>query len=386
MQEHIDALREQIPTLRYSAYFDYGGYGPVPDSVLASMFNAYEQQHRLGPSSTEANAWAEEQVETARQAVANEFHALPEQVAFGPSISALYNAVLWGMTWRAGDHLVLSDAEHPAINAATRNLQSRLDIDVTRWAGARLPTHELLTSLQEILRPSTRLLVISHVLWSTGETLPVSSIARLCHERTNGPPVALLVDGAQSFGAIPFTTGELLADYFVGTMHKWWCGPDALAALFARDPGSLLPTFAGWRSVDGQLKPHSGLRKLEVGTPAYAAHVGVREVLLLHEQTGPAEQRHAMLQMQRGRLRLGLESIAAKTSQIEIVTPATAGSGILSFQLHTKAHQDLVSKLEAAGILVRAMADPPCVRVCAHYFTSCAEVDLLLQAVEDFIR
>jgi L-cysteine/cystine lyase len=382
VQERIDALREQIPTLRYSAYFDYGSYGPAPDSVLASMFNAYEQQHRLGPSSTEADAWAEEQVESARHALANELHALPEQVAFGPSISALCNAVLWGMTWQAGDHLVLSDAEHPAINAATRNLQSRLGVDVTHWAGARLPVEELLDSLQDVLRPSTRLLVISHVLWTTGETLPISSIARLCHERTNGPPVAVLVDGAQSFGAIPFTAGELLADYFVSTMHKWCCGPEALALLFARDPGSVLPTFAGWRSLDGQLKPHSGLRKLEVGTPAYAAHVGLREALLLHEQTAPAEQRHAMLRMCRRRLRLGLE----RMSQIQILTPATADSGILSFQLYTKAHQQLVSKLEAAGILVRALADPSCVRVCTHYFTSCAEVDLLLEAVEHFIR
>lgn len=386
MQERIDALREQIATLRYAAYFDYGGYGPAPDSVLASMFNAWEQQHRLGPSSAEASAWGEEQVETARQAVANEFHALPEQVAFGTSVSALLNTVLWGFEWNRGDHLVVSSAEHAATLAAVNNLQSRRGVEVTRWDGARFPASDLLDSLGETLRANTRLLLISHVVWSTGETLPVSLIANFCHQRTSGPPVAVVVNGAQSFGAIPFAAGELHADYFVGTMHKWCCGPDAMAVLFARDPDSLLPTFAGWRSVDEHLRPHTGLRKLETGQPCYAAHAGVREVLLLHEQAGPPPRRHAMLQTRRERLRLGLEDIAARRSRMTLLTPACADSGILSFTLHSGAHRDLVARLESAGVLVRAVSNPGCIRVCTHYFTTDSEIDLLLQGIEDFAR
>ena len=383
-QECIQALREQIPTLRYSAYFDYGSYGPALDLVLASMFNAHEQLHRLGPSSAGAALWAEEQVETARLVVATEFHALPEQVAFGPSAWALLNAVLWGIAWRPGDHLVVSSAEHPATLAAVANLQSRLSVDVALWNGARLPEDEILPSLSDTLKSTTRLLVVSHVLWSTGEVLPVRSIGKHCQSRTGGPPVAVLVDGTQSFGAIPFAVGELRADYFVCPMHKWCCGPDGLGVLFAREPESLLPTFAGWRSISGQMKPSKGIHRLEIGTPPYAASAGLREALLVHEQTASAEQRHATLQLRRRRLRLGLESIAARTSRVELVTPAAFESGILSFRLRSKAHQEMVSRLEAANVLVRAIADPACVRVCIHYFTTDEEIDLLLQAVEDF--
>lgn len=384
--QRIAALREQILTLRYSAYFDYGTYGPVPDSVLASMFNAWEHLHRVGPSSEESAAWCEDQLESARQTVANELRALPEQVAFGPSISALVNAVVWGLEWQRGDHIVVSAAEHAAIHAAVANLGSRLGVDVTRWDGARLPAGEMLESLVDTLRASTRLLLLSHVLWSTGETLPVRHIVRLCHERTIGQPVAVLINGAQSFGAIPSSAGELLADYFVGTLHKWCCGPDALAVLFARDPDSLQPTFAGWRSVDEHGRPHRHLRKLESGAASYAAYAGLREALLLHNRTAPETERLLLLQRNQRHLRRGLEDLASQNPEIEVLTPADAGSGILSFRLRSGAHRELAGSLEAAGVLVRPVADPACIRVCTHYFTTEPEIGLLLEAVEGFLR
>lgn len=389
--ERIQSLREQIPTLRYSSYLNYGAYGPLPDTVLASMFNSFEQQHRLGPFSVEANIWVEERIEAARIAVAQALRALPEQVAFGPSVSALCNTVLWGIDWRPGDHLVISDAENPGIVAAVHNLQARLGIEVTYWNGARMQSDEGLNRLEDAFHPKTRLLVVSHVLWGTGETLPIRRIARLCHERTNGNPIAVLVDGAQSFGAIPVTTGDLQCDYFIGTFHKWWCGPDDIAVLFARNPDSLLLTFAGWRSVDNNLRPHSGLRKIEIGTSPSASHAGLCEALALHERVGLPEQRHAMLQIKRNRLRMELEGMSDRTGALQVLTPETNDdeepqSGIVSFRLNSGAHRNLIYKLESQSILVREVHNPDCIRACPHYFTTNDEIDTLLQGLEDYLN
>lgn len=390
--ERIQSLREQIPTLRYATYLNYGAAGPMPDSVLASMFNTFEQQHRLGPFSLEANIWIEEQIETARIAVSRAFRALPEQVAFGPSVPALCNTVLWGIDWKPGDHLVVSNAENPGNIAAVQNLQSRVGIEVTYWDGARMPTDESLNRLEDVLRPTTRLLVVSHVLWSTGETLPIRRMAKLCHERTNGNRVAVLVDGTQSFGMIPVATEDLQCDYFLGTFHKWWCGPDNLAVLFARNPNSLLLTFAGWRSIDeNNFRTSEGLRKIEIGMPPCASHVGLSEVLALHDRIGLPEQRHATLQLRRNHLRAGLDDIATRTSALEVLTPegnidVEPLSGIVSFRMNSGTHRELVDRLESQGILVREIPDPHCVCVCSHYFTTDDEIDSFLQAVEDFVE
>ena len=47
-------------------------------------------------------------------------------------------------------------------------------------------------------RPATRLVSISHVLWTTGAVMPVRAIADIAHDRG----ALVVVDGAQAAGAI----------------------------------------------------------------------------------------------------------------------------------------------------------------------------------------
>ena len=44
----------------------------------------------------------------------------------------------------------------------------------------------------------------------------------------------MLVDGAQSAGAIPVDVGEL--DFYTVSAQKWLCAPDPSGALYVRDP------------------------------------------------------------------------------------------------------------------------------------------------------
>ena len=83
----------------------------------------------------------------------------------------------------------------------------------------------------------TRLVALSHVSWMTGHVLPVSEIK----ERMSVP---LLVDGAQSVGAIAIDLSSV--DFYTVSGQKWLCGPDAAGALFVRDPEVIavaMPTY-----------------------------------------------------------------------------------------------------------------------------------------------
>ena len=68
--------------------------------------------------------------------------------------------------------------------------------------------------------PRTRLIATSQVLWTTGAVLPVREL----RERSGVP---ILVDGAQSAGAIPVDVAGM--DFFTISGQKWLCGPDATA-------------------------------------------------------------------------------------------------------------------------------------------------------------
>ena len=102
-------------------------------------------------------------------------------------------------------------------------------------------TTATLAAFDAAITPATRLVSISHVLWTTGARLPVERIARLARER--GATVA--VDGAQAVGAIPVAVEELGVDYYAVAAQKWLLGPEGVGALWASQealrPGAAEP-------------------------------------------------------------------------------------------------------------------------------------------------
>jgi len=78
----------------------------------------------------------------------------------------------------------------------------------------------------------TRLIALSHVLWLDGHVLPLAEI-----KRATGLP--LLVDGAQSVGAIPVEAS--VADWYTVSGQKWLCGPETTGALYVGELERLRP-------------------------------------------------------------------------------------------------------------------------------------------------
>ncbi|MHB1891843.1 MAG: aminotransferase class V-fold PLP-dependent enzyme, partial [Acidimicrobiales bacterium] len=89
---------------------------------------------------------------------------------------------------------------------------------------------------------------LSHVSYSTGEVLPISEIVVEAHERG----VLVVVDGAQSFGALPVDVVALGADFYSAPGQKWLCGPEGTGALYSSQAAvsQIRTTFASYGTVD----------------------------------------------------------------------------------------------------------------------------------------
>ena len=131
--------------------------------------------------------------------------AAPELVALTASTTDSCNVVLAGLDIGPSDEIVTTTDEHFGL------------IGPIHTSGARVvvvpPDPD---EISAAVGPRTRLIAISQVLWTTGAVLPVREL----RERTDVP---ILVDGAQSVGAIPVSADGL--DFLTISGQKWLCGP-----------------------------------------------------------------------------------------------------------------------------------------------------------------
>lgn len=381
----LSEYRAQFPHLSSHAYFNYGGQGPMPQAAFDAIAQAHDDMQKLGPFSISTNTWITQETEATRRAIAAELAVAPETISITEDVSVGCNIGLWGIDWQAGDHVLLSDCEHPGIIAAVQELQYRFGLEISTCPlMATLNGGDPVAVVQSHLKPNTRLLVVSHILWNTGQVLPLTEIVTACHGHRGDRPVHVLVDAAQSVGVLPLNLAETGVDFYAFTGHKWWCGPAGVGALYVSPEAQpfLRPTFIGWRGIFTDatgtptgMKPDG--RRYEVATSAVPLYAGLRAALALHSTWGTGQERYQRICQLSGYLWEKLAPIPGLTR----LRTAPPEAGLVSFQLENQTHIKVVQALEKQGFLVRTILNPDCIRACVHYLTLESEIDGLVAAL-----
>jgi selenocysteine lyase/cysteine desulfurase len=82
--------------------------------------------------------------------------------------------------------------------------------------------------LLESIDPATAIVAVPHVHWTDGTLFDLEAIGRRCREMG----AALVVDGTQSVGALPFDVRTIRPDVLVCAAYKWLLGPYSLALAY----------------------------------------------------------------------------------------------------------------------------------------------------------
>lgn len=394
MSVSIAQYRQTVPALQNKAYFNYGGQGPMVTAALDAIQAAHQTIQTRGPFGTQVNQWMQAEGTETRQLLADELGVLPQTVALTENVTVGCNIALWGLAWRSGDHILLSDCEHPGIIATVKELQRRYGVEFSFFPHlGQLHSTNPVTTIEAHLQPNTRLLVISHILWNTGQVLPLRDICRLCHGRSR--PVRVLSDSAQSVGMLPLQLAETGVDFYAFTGHKWYCGPAGLGGLYVSPEAmaELAPTYIGWRgiTVGKQGQPtgwESGARRYEVATSNVALCSGLRVAIATHNAWGTTEERYFRICQLSSALWGKLNSLRA----VRCLLKSPPESGLVSFQIFQAGepsptlHKKLVVHLETQQFYLRTLLSPSCVRACTHYFTTESELDRLIDTIEAFLQ
>ena len=337
-----EEARAQLPVLEHLAYLNAGTNGPLARATIDAFVAQAQRDLREGRTGPAYFEHMLELRETARQGFAAVLGVEPERVALVESTTRGCATVLAGFGLSGEDEVITTDQEHFGLTGPLHATGARVVIvDADEDA-----------LLQAITR-RTRLIATSHVLWTTGRRLDLHRV-----KRESGLP--LLVDGAQSAGAIAVDVGEL--DFYTVSAQKWLCAPDPSGALYVRDPATARVKTPSYFSQDsyelsGAFVPKESSARFDAGWIGVPALLGLVTALGTHP-----EWRYERAVELAARCRELLEP------HVEIVTPPRH-STLVSFRPDGDP-VEVVARLRDEGVIVRELPGRNLVRASCGWWTN----------------
>jgi L-cysteine/cystine lyase len=373
--EKLAAIRGALPALGAGIYLNTGSVGPLPAETAAAMAELVEYELRIGRSHPDYWEGFLERMAEARASVAAVIGANVGEVALVHSTSGAMNAAVWSVDLQPGDRIVTTQAEHPGALgpvhvAAARSGAELVIVDV----GHGGDDEATLAAFDAAITKRTKIVAVSHVLWATGALMPIPEIAAMAHQHG----ARVVVDGAQSVGAIPVSVADLGVDFYAIAGQKWLLGPEGTGALWC-DPAIVAesqPRNASWftfeRITPSEAVPWSDARRFEdsghyrPGVTGLARSCGWLSMYIglpwIHVR-GQAMARAAADRL-------------AGIVGVELLTPRDRMATLITFRIAGWSADETLAELNGRIFAIaRTVPDLGAVRISVGFFTTGEEIE-----------
>ncbi|MEX2181237.1 MAG: aminotransferase class V-fold PLP-dependent enzyme [Gemmatimonadaceae bacterium] len=380
MSDPLLRYRAEFPMIERSTYLVSHSLGAMPRAVPARL-----AEYAGAWASDGVRAWAEgwwEMPLTVGDVVAPLLGADRGEVAMAPTVTIAQCAILSAMDFRSGrDTVVMTELDFPSVRYALEALAPKL--------GARVvvvPSDDGIGIDQERLHAAidarTALVSVSHVLFRSAYILDADALCAHAH----GVGAVVALDAYHSVGVIPVDVKRSGVDFLTGGVLKWLCGGPGGCFLYASPAASarFAPALTGWQAharpfaFDGAMAYADGARRWLGGTPVvpalYAALEGPR---LLHE-AGIAAIR-AKSERQTARL---IALADAHGYRVHAPRAAARRGGTVAFDVPHGA--EVAQALLARNVVIDYRPGAG-IRVAPHFYTTDAEVELVVQEIADIL-
>ncbi|HLI08198.1 MAG TPA: aminotransferase class V-fold PLP-dependent enzyme [Ktedonobacteraceae bacterium] len=378
----LQQIRREMPATTAHAYLNTGTFGPMPSIVIKTMEAYLQQDWREGRLGEESFQRMGDTYANARKAVARLLHANEGETALTDNTGEGLNIIINGFNWASGDEVITTNHEHFSALAPLYQIRNRYGVVIRTADLGPKGDRNAAQAIAELITSRTRLIVLSHVSWMSGAVLDVGEVAAMAHARD----IPVLVDGAQSAGAIPIDVKALGVDFYAIPMQKWLCGPDGTGGLYTHSDSlnRVTCTYVGYFSAKHEENVEWELadtaQRFELGGRQTAAVAGQAAVLNWMAQTIGMDWIYKRISYLNAYACNELQTIPA----VSLLTPEPGASGLVAFLLDGHDDAEVVKQLaQQHNIYIRNLHSTHALRVSTGFYNTEEDIDRLVQALKE---
>ena len=367
--------------IKKNLYFNTGELSIVIKELKCRMLTEIKDEFYYGRSRKGSRKNFNIQLSYLREQIADLIGAYSEEITITNNTTFGLNIVLNGMKLNSGDEIITTSMEHLASISPLMNLKSKKNVIIKEY---KVTKKFNIKKLEELITCKTKMIVISHIFWKTGEVVPIKEVIDIAHSKG----IKVLVDGAQAAGSYPVNLHNINADFYCFPAHKWLYGPEGLGFLFVRKNirkdldiiFSGISTFKHFNNYNDYSIQDNGQR-WELGTMFRPSVYGMNDVLKYLTDTINLEN----IYIKTKSLNTYMKCLVSDITNISIVTDNNYNicTLILPENINCKA---LKEHLEFFSIFTKDIVDINAIRISLSFINNEDDIQFLLKKIKEYME
>ena len=304
-----------------------------------------------------------------------------EELAINRNATEGLNTIIFGLTLKAGDEVILTKQDYPNMINAWKQREKRDGIKLV-WLNLELPRENddyFVEKFVSAFTPRTKVVHITHLINWVGQVQPVRKIADEAHKRG----IEVIVDGAHTFAHLDYKIPELGCDYFATSLHKWLCAPFGSGLMYVKKD----KIKNVWALLSSNEPDGTDIRKFEsLGTRSFASEMAIGSAVDFHNGIGSARKFERLHYLQRY-----WTDQARQMPGVTIHTPKdpkySGAIALISVEGMKPAEVDSAlfnkAKIHTVAIIVENISG---VRITPHVYTSLKDLDRLVKTLDSITQ
>ncbi len=372
---NIESFRQEfLHPQENKIFLNHSGVSPLPRRTANTMKRVIQLNQTLT-----FEAWQEIQshVGLCKENLAKLLHVYPDEIALTRNTTEGINWVANGIDWHPGDRIVSIHGEYPANIYPWMNLRKKgIIFHLVQPLNNRI-TPEM---IEEAITPTTRLVTISQVQFTTGFHADLEAIGRLCKERN----VFFMVDLIQGLGAVPVDLKKCHVSFAAGGAQKWLLGPQGAGFFYCSEEcmEELDITCVGSDSVkqplpylDYQYELRQDAARFEYATLATVCVAGMNRSVQLLLEAGE----EYIAQRIKQNTDILVEGAQQKGYHCHSPRADVEWSGIVAFTHREKPNAEVIARMQQANIFV--LEREGMIRMAPHFYNTPEEMHRVIEVL-----